>query len=122
MEPAFAFLDPRGFDAVDERPDLTLQPQQLRAGLAEPPVVVGEFPHGGELFGREGDVSRSALAAIAEHGAGVKFSSGAVAGGLSAAAAEGVEGAGQEGLPAEEGFQQRRGVVAEVRGVAGGGS
>jgi hypothetical protein len=106
FEPAFAFLHPRGFDAVDERQDLTLQPQQLRAGLAELPVVVGEFSHGGELFGREGEVSRPALAAVAQHGAGVQFSSGTAAGGLSATAAEGIERAGQEWLAAEEGFQQ----------------
>jgi hypothetical protein len=105
-EPAFAFLHARGFDAVDEREDLSLQPQQLRAGLAEPPVVVGKFPHSGELFGRKGEVSRSALAAVAQHGAGVQFSSGTAAGGLSAPAAEGVERAGQERLAAEEGLQQ----------------
>jgi hypothetical protein len=85
----------------------------LRAGLAELPVVVGEFSHGGELFGREGEVSWSVLAAVAQHGAGMKLSSGTAAVGLSATAAEGVEGAGQERLAAEEGFQQWRELLLE---------
>ena len=115
LEPAFAFLDPRGSDAVDERQDLSLQPQQLRAGLTEPPVLVGEFSQGGKLFGREAEVSRSALAAVAQHAAGMKLSSGTTAGGLSAAAAEGVERAGQERLAAEERFQQRRELSLEFK-------
>jgi hypothetical protein len=86
----------------------------LRACLAEPPVVVGEFSHGRELFGRGGEVSRSALATIGQHGAGVKFAAGAAAGGFSAAAAEGVEGAGQERFASEEGLQQSRELLLQV--------
>jgi hypothetical protein len=44
----------------------------------------------------------------------MKFSSGAVAGGLSAAAAEGVQGAGQERFACEEGFQRGRELLLEV--------
>ncbi|MGA2034990.1 MAG: hypothetical protein ABSG68_22300 [Thermoguttaceae bacterium] len=43
METAFALLDPRDFDAIDEIQDLTLQPQELSPRLAKLPVVVGEF-------------------------------------------------------------------------------
>jgi hypothetical protein len=113
IEPPLAFFDPRRFDAIQERPDLALQPQQLRAGLTEAAVVVGQFSHGGELLGREGDVLGSALTAVAQHGAGMEFSLGAAAGGLPAAAAERVEGAGQERLAGEEGFQQGQELLLE---------
>jgi hypothetical protein len=44
----------------------------------------------------------------------VEFSSGTAAGGFSTAAAELVEGAGQEGPAAEEGFQQRRELLLQL--------
>ena len=40
METAFAFLHPRRFDAVNEFHDLSLQPQELAAGLAKLPDVL----------------------------------------------------------------------------------
>jgi hypothetical protein len=111
---AFALLDACGFQAVDEHQYLTLEPEQLRAGLAEPPVVVGEFAQGGELSGRGGEVAGSVLSAVGQHGAGVECAPGAVAGGFSATAAEGIEGAGQERFALEEGFQQGRELLLEL--------
>jgi hypothetical protein len=103
----FALLDPCGFDAVHEGQQLALETEQLCAGLAESAVGVGELSYLGELFGRRSDVLRPILATIGEDGAGVEFSLGAAAVGLSAAAAEDVEGTGEEGLPAQERFQER---------------
>ena len=114
LESAFAFLDACGFDAVDLRQDLARQPQQLRAALAEPPVGVGELSQGGKLFGRGDEVAWSPLAAVSQHGAGVKFASGAAAGGFSAAAAKRIDGAGQEGFAAEEGIQRCRELLLQV--------
>ena len=113
METAFALLDPQGFDAIDELQNLPLKPQQLGPRLAKLPVVVGEFLHGGNVLRRRRDVLRSALAAVAQHGAGVGFALGAVAGGLSTATTEGVQGAGQERLSSEECFQEGRELLLE---------
>jgi hypothetical protein len=113
LETAFALLDPRDFDAIDEIQDLTLQPQELSPRLAKLPVVVGEFLHGRNLFWRRGDVSRPALAAVAQHRAGVGFAPGAVAGRLSTAAAESVHRAGQKRLPPEECLQEGREFLLE---------
>jgi hypothetical protein len=99
-------LDACGFDAVDERQHLALELKQLRASFAESPVGVGELPHVGKLLGRWADVLRPTLAAVREDSAGVEFSLGAAAVGFSTAAAEGVEGAGEEGLATEEGFEE----------------
>jgi hypothetical protein len=96
-----------GFDAVDERQHLTLEPEQLRACLAEPPVGVGELSHVGELLGWRCDILGPALAAVGEDGAGVEFSLDAAAVGFSTAAAEGVERAGEERLASQEGFEER---------------
>jgi hypothetical protein len=93
LETAFALLDPQGFDAIDELQDLPLKPQQLGPRPAKLPVVVGEFPHGGNLLRWRRDVLWPALAAVTQHGAAVGFTLGAVAGGLSATAAKGVQGA-----------------------------
>ncbi len=108
METAFALLDPQGFDAIDEIQDLPLKPQQLGPRKTKLPVVVGEFLHGGDLFRWRRDVLRPALATVTQHGAGVGFALGAVAGGLSTAAAKGVHGAGQKRLSSEECFQEGR--------------
>jgi len=110
----FALLDAHGFDAVDERQQLTLEPDQLRAGEAELPVGVGEASHVLEPVGRRSDVLRSALAAVGEDGAGVEFSAGTTAVRLSTEAAESVEGAGQEGLAAEKGLQKRLELLVDV--------
>jgi hypothetical protein len=91
-----------GFQAIDERQHLLLQPPQLRACLAEASVGVCEFLDGGPFFGGRSEISRPPLAAIGEDGAGVQFSVGAVAVGFSTAAAEGVEGAREERLAAQE--------------------
>jgi hypothetical protein len=107
LETAFALLDPQGFHAVDEFQDLSLESQQLGPSLAKLPVVVGEFPHGGNLLGRGSDVLWPALAAVAQHGAGMGFAPGTVAGGLSATAAESVQGTGQQWFPPEESLQER---------------
>ena len=114
MEPALALLDACGFDAVHQGQQLTLEAEQLRARLAESPVIVGECPHLFEVIGRGSDVLRPALAAIGEDGAGVEFSVRAVAGGFPAAATERVEGAWEEGLTAEEGLQQGRDLIVEL--------
>jgi len=108
LEAALAFLDPRGFDAVHEDQELADETHQLCARLAERAVVLGELSDLAKVLRRQADVSRPAFAAIAEHGAGVQFPAGTVAGGLSATAAERIEGAGQEGLAAEEGRQEGR--------------
>jgi len=67
FETAFALVDACGFDAVDQREELPLQPEQLRACLAEASVGVGELSHVWELLGQRGEVLRLALAAIGEH-------------------------------------------------------
>jgi len=110
----FALLDARGFDAVNERQQLTLESDQLRAGLAELPVGVGESSHVLDPVGRRSDILRSALAAVGEDGAGVEFSAGATAVRFSTAAAESVEGAGQQGLTAEKGLHKRLELLVEI--------
>ena len=50
LKAAFAVLHAGGFEAVQERQHLPLEPQQLRAGLAEPPVGVGQFADVGEVL------------------------------------------------------------------------
>jgi len=112
---AFALVDACGFDAVDQREELPLELEQLRACLAEASVGVGELLHVWELLGQRGEVLRLALAAIGEHGAGVEFTLGAAAVGFSTAAAEGVEGAREERLTAEEGLEE--GVELLLAGV-----
>jgi hypothetical protein len=102
----FALLDAYGLDAIDERQHLSLESDQLRAGLAETSVVVGELSHLAQALGWRGDVLRSALAAIRENGTGMEFSVGAAAVGFSATSAERVHRAGQERFAAEKGFQQ----------------
>ena len=108
LKPLLAGLHAGGFQAVDERQQLPLKPQQLSAGLAEAAVLLGELPHGGELFGRGGDVLWPALAAIGEDGAGMEFAVGAAAVRFSATAAEGVEGTRQKRLAAEKDLQEFR--------------
>jgi hypothetical protein len=103
---AFALVDACGLDAVDQREELPLEPEQLRACLAEPSVGVGELSHVWKLLRQRGEVLRLALATIGEDGAGVEFTLGAAAVGFSAASAEGVEGAREEWLTAEEGFEE----------------
>jgi len=114
LETTFSFFHACGFDAVDVREDVACQPQQLCTVLAEPPVGVGEFPQGGKLFGGGDEVPWSRLTAIGQHDAGVKFAAGAMAGGLSAAAAKRIDGAGQEGLAGEESFQGCRELLLQV--------
>jgi hypothetical protein len=110
---ALTLPDPQGFDAIDELQDLSLQPQQLGPRLAKLPVLVGEFLHGGNLLRRWRDVLGSALAAVAQHGAGVEFALGTVASGLAAAATQHVHGAGQKGFPPEECFPEGRELLLE---------
>ena len=73
MKPAFAFLHACRFAAVQEREQLLLEPPQLRACLAEPPIGVSQFADLGELLRGRGDVLWPALAAIGEDGAGVAY-------------------------------------------------
>jgi len=113
LKTAFALLDLQGFDAIDEFQDLSLKPQELGPCLAKLPVVVGEFLHGGNLLRRRRDVLWPALAAVAQHGAGVGFALDAAAGRFSTAAAEGVHRAGQKRLPPEECFQEGRELLLE---------
>jgi hypothetical protein len=102
LETAFAFLHSCGFDAVDELQYLPLHLQELGAGLAKQPVVVGESPHGGKMLWRRSDVLRPTLATVAQYGTGVKLALDTMAGGFSTAAAESVQRAGQKRLPREE--------------------
>jgi hypothetical protein len=113
LETAFTLLHPRGFDAIDELHDLALQPQELGPRLAKLPVVVGESLHGGNLLWRRRDVLRSALTAVAQHGAGVEFAARTVAGRFPAAAAESVHRAGQKWLPPQERLQEDRELLLE---------
>jgi hypothetical protein len=106
LKAAFAFLHACRFEAVQEREQLLLEPQQLRACLAEAPIGVGQFADLAEFLRGRGDVLRPALASIGEDGAGVQFSLGTVASGFSTAAAKGVERAGQERFAGEERFEE----------------
>jgi hypothetical protein len=122
LEAAFAFLDPRSLDAVQQVLKLANEPHQLRARLAEGPVVLGEPPDLAKLLRRQRDVLRPALAAVAEHGAGVQFPPGTMAGGLSAAATERIEGAGQEGLAGEEGFEEGGELLLQIEDLGAEGT
>jgi hypothetical protein len=106
LKPLLARLPAGGFQAVDERQQLPLEPQQLRAGLAEASVIVGESAHGGELFGGGRDILRPALTAIGEDRAGMEFAVGAATVGFSAPAAQRVEGTGQQRFAAEKDFEE----------------
>jgi hypothetical protein len=106
LKAAFAFLHACRFEAVQERQQLLLEPQQLRACLAKAPIGVGQFADLAEFLRGRGDVLRPALASIGEDGAGVQFSLGTVASGFSTATAKGVERAGQERFAGEKGFQE----------------
>jgi hypothetical protein len=113
FKPLLAGLHAGGFQAVDERQQLPLEPQQLRAGLAEAAVLVRELADGGEVLGSGRDILRPALAAIGEDGAGMQFAVGAPAVRFSATAAEGIERPGQERLPAEKDFEEFRELLRE---------
>jgi hypothetical protein len=76
--------------------------------LAEASVLLGELAHGGDVFRGGGDIPWAALAAIGEDRAGMEFAVGAVAVRFSTAAAEGVEGTGQERFAGEKDFQEFR--------------
>jgi hypothetical protein len=106
LKPLLAGLHAGGFEAVDERQQLPLESQQVRAGLAEASVLVRELAHGGELFGGGRDILGPALTAVGEDRTGMQFAVGAVAVGFSAPAAEGVERTGQERFAAEKDGQQ----------------
>ena len=115
LETAFTFLYSHSFEAIDEIHDLSLQSQELGTRLTKLPVVVGESLHGGNLLWRRRDVLRSALTAVAQHGAGVEFASRAVAGGFSATAAESVHRAGQKWFPPKERLQENRELLLEFK-------
>jgi len=106
LKAALAFLHACRFEAVQEREQLLLEPQQLRACLAESPIGVGQFADLAEFLRGRSDVLGPALAAIREDGAGVQLSLGTVASGFSTAAAEGVERAGQERFTGEKDLQE----------------
>ena len=108
FKPLLAGLHARGFEAVDERQQLPLKPQQLGAGLAEAAVLVRELADGGEVLGSGRDILRPALAAIGKNGAGMQFAVGAAAVRFSATAAEEVERTGQERFAAEKDIQEFR--------------
>jgi len=106
LKTVFALLHAGGFDLVQEREQLPLESEQLRAGLAETPVGFGELSDFGEVFGGGRDILRAALAAIGEDGGGVEFSLGAVAGGFATATTEGVERTGHKRLASQKGFEE----------------
>lgn len=106
LEPLLAGLHAGGFQAVDERQQLPLQPQHLCTGLADASVVLRELAHDGEVFGLGRDVLRPAWAAIGEDRAGMQLAVGAVALGFSTAAAERVQRTGEQRLPAEKDFEE----------------
>jgi hypothetical protein len=113
LETAFTLLNPRRFDAINELQDLTLQPQRLAAGLAKQPVVVRQLLHRAEMLRWRRDVLGSALAAVAQHRAGVQFAPGAVAGRFSATATESIQSAGQKRFPSQECLQDGRELLLE---------
>jgi len=106
LKTVFALLHAGGFDLVQEREQLPLESEQLRAGLTETPVGFGELSDFGEVFGGGGEILRAALAAIGEDGGGVEFSLGAVAGGFATATTEGVERTGHKRLASQKGFEE----------------
>ena len=114
LKTAFAFLYPCGFDAVDKLQYLSLHLQELGAGLAKQPIVVGEFLHGRKVFWRRSDVLWPALATVAQYGTGVKFALDTVAGGFSTAAAKRVQRAGEKRLAPQERFQKGRKLLLEI--------
>ncbi len=106
LKAAFAVLHAGGFDPVEQREQLSLPPQELRAGLAKTPVVVGQCADVRQVFRGRADILWPALAAVGEDGAGVEFALRAAAVRLAAAAAERVQRTGQQRCAAEKRVQQ----------------
>jgi hypothetical protein len=78
----------------------------LGAGLAEAAIGVREGTDLVEVFRRRANRRGPIRATIGEDGSGVALAVSTVAGGFAAAAAEGVEGGGEERFAAEEGFEE----------------
>jgi hypothetical protein len=78
----------------------------LRAGLAEAAIGVREGAEVVKVLRWRGNGGGPARTTIGEDGSGVALAVRTVAGGFAAAAAEGVEGGGEERFTAEEGFEE----------------
>src|SRR5205823_5876272 len=78
----------------------------LHTRLAALAIVLGHVAERIDLIGRWGDILRSSFSAIGEDGAVVEMAAGAVASGLTALAAQGVEGTGQKGRPFKADLEQ----------------
>jgi hypothetical protein len=101
-------LDANGFEFIDELEQLFLPADELGAGLSAAAIVVGHVANRVEVLRRWRDVSRAALSAVGKDGAGMKLSAVAVARRLAALSPQRVEGAREERLAAEAGFEQAR--------------
>jgi hypothetical protein len=102
----FAQLNANGFEFIDELEQLLLPADELSASLSTATIVFGQVAQRLDLFGCRRDVLRSALSAIGEHRALVKFAARATAGGFAALSAKGVERAGQDRLALETFLEQ----------------
>jgi hypothetical protein len=106
VEFGFAEFDAGGMQGIDELEELPLPADELGSCLPATTIVIGHVSEGFEVLGGWGDVAWLALATIRKDGALVEVAVAAAAGWFTTLAAQGVEGAGHEGLAAEAGFEQ----------------
>jgi len=91
LEIRFAHLDASGLQGIDDIKQLPLPAHELGARLSATAILIGQVAYGGEVFGRRGEITWFALAAIGENGALVQFAAAAMAVRLATLSAEGVE-------------------------------
>jgi hypothetical protein len=101
-----AELDAGGLQGIDEYEQLGEPAAQLHTGLSALAVVLGHGAERVEMFGRWDDILRPPFSAIGEDGAFVQVPTGAMASGLTALAAQGVNRAGQKGRPLKASLEQ----------------
>lgn len=104
----FPQLDACGFEFIDELEQLFLPTHELGARLSATSIEIGHAAQAVKVLGRRRDVAWSALSAMGQDGAGVRFASVAMAGRLAALSPQGVERARQEGIATEAVFQEGR--------------
>jgi hypothetical protein len=102
----FALLNASGFEFIDELEQLFLPTDELGACFSALAIVIGQFSQRFEVLRGRREVAWSALPAIGEDRAGVKFTTVAVAGRLAALPPQGVERARQEGIALEAGLKE----------------
>jgi hypothetical protein len=101
-----AELDAGGLQGIDELEQLGKPAAELHTCLSALAIVLGHGAERIEVFGRWDDILRPPLSSIREDGACVQGAAGAMARGLTALAAQGVNRAGQQGGALEASLEQ----------------